>query len=115
MGIIGDIKSIGEIVQKADNIELYRKILDLQYEAMNVIEQLNELKEENRILKEKLKTVENLTFKGNMYFKNGVNEPFCSKCWDADSKLVRLHGDGAGWFQCPLCKTIVHNEVQIFL
>jgi hypothetical protein len=110
MSIIGDIKSIGEIVQKADNIELYRKILDLQYEAMNVIQQMNELKEQNRVLKEKLETVENLTFKDKVYFKNGDSEPFCSKCWDADSKLIRLHGDGEGWFQCPSCKTVVNNE-----
>jgi len=110
LSIIGDIKSISEIVQKADNIELYRKILDLQYEAMKVIEKMNELKEENRLLMEKLENVENLTFKDKMYFKNGDSKPFCSRCWDADSKLIRLHGDGEGWFQCPSCKTIVNNE-----
>jgi len=108
VSIIGDIKSIGEIVQKADNIELYRKILDLQYEAMNVIERMNELIEENQLLKEKLKTVENLTFKDKMYFIKGDNDPFCSRCWDTDTKLIRLHGDGKGWFQCPSCKTIVN-------
>jgi hypothetical protein len=103
------IKSIGEVIQKADNIDLYRKLLDLQAEAITVLEKLSELKKENKGLKEKLETGK-LTFKDKMYFLKGDKNPFCSKCWDVDGKLIRLHGDGEGWFQCPACKTVVHEE-----
>ncbi|RFB14712.1 hypothetical protein DZB84_14800 [Bacillus sp. HNG] len=109
MSLIGDIKSIAEVVQKADNIELYGKILNLQAEAMDMTQKLNELKEENKALKEKLETKGKLTFKNQMYFLDEDSEPFCSSCWDVKSKLVRLHGDGESWFQCPSCKTVVNN------
>lgn len=52
MGIIDNIKDIASIVQKADNIDLYSRILDLQKEAMDLVWQNNELKSEIRKLKE---------------------------------------------------------------
>jgi uncharacterized protein YfcZ (UPF0381/DUF406 family) len=56
MSLIGDIKSIGEVIQKADNIDLYRKILNLQSEAMSVMESLNEKKRKIGSLKKSLKS-----------------------------------------------------------
>ena len=47
MGLYDSVKEVAGIIQKADNIELYSKILDVQKEAIDLIE-------ENRKLKNKI-------------------------------------------------------------
>lgn len=108
MSIIDDIKSIAKTIQQADNIELYQKILNVQAEALEVVEQNNKLRDENHELKEKLKIKENLKHERNSYWieSDGKNDgPFCSRCWDVDKNLVRLHPCGnPAYYDCPNCK-----------
>ena len=47
LGLYDSVKEVAGIIQKADNIELYSKILDVQKEAIDLIE-------ENRKLKNKI-------------------------------------------------------------
>ena len=113
MNIIDNIKSVAKIIQKADNIELYQKILDVQAEALEVVEENNKLREENGKLKEKLEIKKKLKYKDNAYWiestdkKEGEkDEPFCSRCWDVDKNLVRLHPCGnPAFYNCPNCKS----------
>ncbi len=73
---------------------------------------IQEIEKENRELKEKLEIKENLIFEKNAYWlekENGEKDgPFCSVCWDADEKLIRLRvGDYAlGWALCLKCKNL---------
>ena len=114
MSIIDNIKSVASLIQKADNIELYRKILDLQYEAMELVQQNNELRNQLIELKEKLSTQDSLVFKNNKYWKkiddNKHDGPFCSKCWDVDKKLVRHNNHNSGYMSCPNCNMTVEDE-----
>lgn len=107
MSIIENAKEAVKLVQQIDNIELYRTILNLQAEIMEVVDQNRTLKSENEELKEQLKFKEGLIFEGKAYwFKNseGIKEgPFCSNCWDVKKLSVRLHVDGTYHF-CPNCK-----------
>jgi regulator of replication initiation timing len=113
MSLIDEIKSIAGVIQKVDNIELYRKILDLQAEALELIEQNSSLRAENIRLKEINKIQSNLVFKGNKYWlkkeESKMEGPYCSKCWDSNNKLLRMH-DLDDYFHCPECKTIVYKE-----
>ena len=108
MGIIDDIKSIAKTIQQADNIALYQKILDVQGEALEVVEENNKLREENKELKEKLKIKETLVHDNNAYWiksVEGKDGPFCSRCWDVEKNLVRLHPCGnPADYDCPDCK-----------
>lgn len=114
VGIIENIKSVASVLQKADNIELYRKILDLQYEAMELVQQNNDLKIQITELKDKLSTQENLTFRNNKYWKileaDKQDGPFCSKCWDVERKLVRHQNHNDGYLTCPNCQMTVEDE-----
>lgn len=94
MGFYDNIKDAINIVQKAGNLELYKMLLDLQKDA-------NDLLEENRLLKEKIRSIENikdmnqnLIFTNNCYYRKSENEkidgPFCSTCWDNHNKLIRM-------------------------
>lgn len=48
MGVLDDVKSLAKTVQQIDNVALYRQILDLQGEIMDLVE-------ENRSLKQQLR------------------------------------------------------------
>ena len=113
MGIIDTLKDAVTLVQKADNIELTKKIIALQADVMAVFE-------ENRSLKEKVSGLEGaLELKGKMQFDrdaywmgDGRTEndgPYCSRCYDVDSKPVRMVSRYNDFFKCTQCET----QVQI--
>jgi regulator of replication initiation timing len=114
MSIIENIKSIANILQKADNIELYRKILDLQTDAMELVEQNYELKNEVRELKNKLSFRGNLIHRNNKYWKlndqGDEDGPFCTTCWDVKELLVRLHILNNGYVTCHNCGMTSEDE-----
>lgn len=109
-----DISKILDLIKDPD---LKIKISDLVSENLS-------LKEENFKLKRKLESIENkiaieknLLIEGNLYFMNKENKkdgPFCTKCWDSDKKLVRLHlsdvDQGISHFNCPNCKLWTTNR-----
>ena len=102
MSILDDVKNTVSIIQKIDNIELYRKILDLQSEIIALVE-------ENRLLKAAASIHKDLEFKKEAYWKRYGTEsqdgPFCPKCWDVNQKLVRMLRREGYYPTCPECKT----------
>ncbi|NMO97465.1 hypothetical protein [Paenibacillus lemnae] len=111
--MLQDIKVIGATLMKAGNIELYKQLLDYQADAQKLIDENMKLKEENRVLKEKLMIQSELEFRNNQYFriKDGIKlGPYCTRCWDAESKLINLHQSNDGYSDCPSCKVSVVNN-----
>jgi len=118
MGLIEDAKEAVKLVQKINNIELYHKILDLEAEALELMEKLREKDEKIAQLEEAISIKGNLKFEHSAYWKTDENDkiidgPFCTKCWEIDHKLCRLingvalhSGSGASWqcIQCPKCQ-----------
>jgi regulator of replication initiation timing len=115
MSIVDNVKDVAKIVKQIDNIELYKKILDLQAEAMKLVGENTELKNEIRSLKEKLSLKETLKFRYNVYWrvKDDSKEegPFCSKCWDTEEKLVHMIiKDDDSWARCPACRLAIEKS-----
>lgn len=107
MGVVETVKDVAELVQKADNIELYRKLVDLQIQVMEMFAMNRDLQEENRTLRERLAFKADLKFVGNRYIRqtDDGEEEYCSGCYDSEGKAIRLQSTGstsALW--CPLCK-----------
>lgn len=107
MSIIDGIKDIANIVRKADNIDLYRQILELQQEALELVEENFNLKKELREAKESTELQERLIFENNTYFikdEHKTEGPYCATCWDNEKKLIRMfdYGDGIGHY-CNVC------------
>lgn len=112
MGIIEDVKEAVKLSQQVNNVDLYRKLVDLQLEVMELTEQL---KEKNNTI-EKLEAAFEL--KGKMiciesvYWLKDENDkikdgPFCSKCFEVDHiqcRLARLPRDSRPSLKCPNCK-----------
>jgi len=117
MAIFDELRSIGKVLQEAGKIEQYQQILEAQKELLEMQKEIQKLEKENRGLKEKLEIKENLEYddKNNVYWsKKGGEEkdgPFCSRCWDVDKKLVRLHPTGIeGSLICPQCEKRVSSR-----
>lgn len=103
MGILDTAKEAVQLVQKIDNVELYKTILDLQSDALKVMEDNAELREQNKALEEAFKIKDTLVFENNAYFT--VHEekkagPYCTYCWDKERQLVCLHKDEKNWWWC---------------
>ncbi len=107
MGLYDGIKDVAKVMQQADNIELYRQLLDLSAQALEMQAEIGRLKEEN----EKLKKEQDISQKVIRHIEPCItlkgDEPtlyYCSHCWDAERLLVQLDcNDYNGDFECPHC------------
>ncbi|MBU6500854.1 MAG: hypothetical protein KGJ89_01900 [Patescibacteria group bacterium] len=117
MSIIDDIKSAAEVLRKADNIELYQKLLTAQKQALEIMEENRNLKEENRNLLKKIKIKGDMYLRNDAYWgsKDGKEEgPFCTRCLNVESIPVLLHQQGnPAYYQCPNCKSSIKARPEL--
>ena len=109
MDILDNAKDIYALIKKLGNQDLLEKMADLR-------DQILELREENRSLKEKLSVQEtyDMYFKNNMYWDaNKKDGPYCSKCWDDNKKAIRLQKQNDEYY-CPVCCKKIIKEVVDF-
>ena len=117
------------MLSKIDNIELYRKILDLQSE---VIELHSNLIEKDTLIREKEKQISKLKKAMQLkekviriedsYFEldnkgRPIGDPYCSHFMEVENLAVHLHRNprsvpGYGGF-CPACQNNVHVYLRI--
>jgi hypothetical protein len=88
--------------------ELIGALADVKMQFADVRELLIEKDDEIRKLKDDLKVRENLVFEMPYYWIKTKDDkkdgPFCQACYDKNNKLIRLQGDGTGFWQCQVCK-----------
>lgn len=112
MAIFDELKSVGKVLQEAGKIEQYKQILEALEKLLDMQKRIVDLEDKNKILNEKIKAKESLSYESNVYWINGDNKdgPFCSRCWDKNKELIRMHPMmNTAYVQCPECK----NSVQI--
>lgn len=87
MSIYGLIKDAASIAQKADNIDLYRKLLDVSAQALEMQNELYRLNNEISELK-KIQDLLPLIERHKEAFITRKDENgglrYCSHCWDAE-------------------------------
>ena len=52
MGLYEGIKDVAKVIQQADNIELYRQLIDLSAQALDMQNEISRRSEERRVGKE---------------------------------------------------------------
>jgi hypothetical protein len=118
MGYYENIRELISIAQKADNIDLYRRILDLQAEIQEMASKLLEREDTIRTheatiaeLEEKFALKDRLVFYSGSYFltdEHGRPEgrAFCARCWEVDHRTIHVHQDPRARqvSVCPECK-----------
>ena len=109
MGIYDGIKDVAKVMQQADNIELYQKLLDLSAQALDMQDEIAKLREENKELKNK----NTISGKIMRHEPKDRTEPFitlsddetgikyCARCFEIHNKLIQLDYFG----ECPQCIT----------
>jgi hypothetical protein len=108
MGIIENAKDVAALVKGIGDMDLYKKILALEMEIMELTR--DKARSDGRIeeLERMLHFKENLTFDAPFYWRAGDKAPYCPGCWDERHKavrvVVRVENDNGVWFDCPVCK-----------
>lgn len=118
MGLYEGIKDAAKIVQQLDNIDLYRKLIDLSAQALEMQNEISRLTNEIRELK-KIKDLSDRIIRHEQPFLTLQDENpsicYCSRCWDADNKLVQVHCNiYDGRFECPNCDNIGTYDLHLY-
>jgi hypothetical protein len=107
MGLYEAVKDVAKLAQQADNIDLYRRLLDLSAQALDMQDEISKLKNENAELK-KRRDVSNEIVRHKepcITLKNDADKLYyCSHCWDSQQLLIQLNCHHNGTFECPHCK-----------
>ena len=122
MGFYDAFKDVLNVAQKADNIELYRQLLDLSAQALDLQAENAKLKEENAQLKKNKVDEERLVRHKQPYLTmrdDSQQIKYCSVCWDTSRKLVQMREmeeSSYSWsditFYCHNCKSNCHPDQQ---
>ena len=111
MGVYEGIKEAVRIVGEIDNSELYSKLIDVQKEILDLIEENKRLKEEiQRFMdnKELEKEFEYPPGKSYILHKKGNTEiKLCTTCWNSkDNKysVISMHPSNR-FLECRICKS----------
>lgn len=106
MGLYEGIKDVAKVIQKADNVDLYRQLIELSAQALDMQNEITRLTNENLELKKSKDLSDKIerhlepyiTLKGNT-----EQILYCSHCWDYEQKLIQVKCYDTGSFKCTHC------------
>ena len=101
--------------KQAENIPLFEKIIETQVQILDLINENENLKRENRELKDKKIKLDNVERHSDAYItlKDDTEKIiYCSCCFDKDGKLVQAQIDEWGRYICPACKYIGYYDKE---
>lgn len=107
MSVVDNLKDIVSLVKKIDNIELNRRIVNLESEVFDLIRENRDLNDKVEELKTLFAISKKMIFKSPFYYTEGDEIPYCPKCWETEKKAIHLLVEdvAAGLrYDCPNCK-----------
>lgn len=110
MGLYDAMKDAVSLAQKADNIELYRQLLDLSAQALDLQAEVARLREENAELKKQHVLEDDIEYNVDAFVtRKSDAKPikYCAACWVDKGKLIPLQDVKWDNYDCPLCKAHV--------
>ena len=117
MSLYDALKDVIGIAQKSDNIELYRQLLDLGAQALEMQAEIAALREENSELKRTRDLENEIQYHLDAYVTKTTDTipiKYCAACWVDKKKLVPMQDVGMANYKCPLCQShIVDNEKHL--
>lgn len=101
--------SVFELYKKGSNLEAEQKLQELQEAFIELKSENLDLREQLLEFREKSKIKDDLFYEAPFYYKkeeDSTDGPFCQKCFDDQSKLIRLievdHTRGSHY--CKVCE-----------
>ena len=116
MWLYDAIKDVAKLAQKADNLELYRQLLDLSAQALDLQAENTKLREENAELKKRRDLANEIVRHKEpcITLKNDdKNLYYCSHCWDSQQSLIQINCHENGTFECPHCKATGNYDNEL--
>lgn len=114
MSFYDAFKDVISVAQKADNVELYRQLLDLSAQALDLQAEVSKLREENAALKEKANRKENIVRHAGAYITladDPLSVPYCAVCYGKDDKLLQLQDYDDCYYRCYNCGQYIEKKV----
>lgn len=111
MSVISNAKEIADLVKKLGDIELYKKIVELEGEIIEITRANHTLELRVEELTKSLEKTEHMNFKEPFYYVDGDSVPYCPNCWEGDKLTVHLfncgyyRSTGDTKFICHQCKS----------
>lgn len=90
MGIIDNAKELADLIQKAGNTDLYRRIVELQGEVVSLAGKNVQLETDLATAKSLLAQRAQMQYRDSYYWVAGDEVPFCPKCWEVDRIQTHL-------------------------
>lgn len=117
MGVIDNVNDVAKLVKDLGNMDLYRQILDLQGEIMELTQTNRDLQTKVSELKHTLIQIRKMKFRSPFYYADGDNVPHCPRCGEVDKQSVHfpepLSVHVGIRYDCPQCKTtIIHPRAR---
>lgn len=105
MGVVDNVREIADLVKKVGDVPLYRKIVDLEGEVLDLTRRNRELEHSMEELRESLRFTEELKFRAPFYWVIGDGTPYCPKCWEDRKKAIHLQllNPANQYYRCPVC------------
>lgn len=107
MGVVENMKDVAELVKKFNDIDLNRRILNLENEVLDLSRDKRRAEEKVEELERTLKFKGELKFKEPFYWLQGDAVPYCPACWEDKNKAVHIaysHKNNAGeYWHCNTC------------
>lgn len=93
MSLYDGIKDVAKVMQQADNIDLYMRLLDLSSQALDMQAEIAKLREENAELKKKRDLDEQIVRHKSPYITllgKPQNICYCAVCWGKSHSLIQM-------------------------
>lgn len=106
MSLYDGIKDVAKVMQQADNIDLYMRLLDLSSQALDMQAEIAKLREENIELKKSKDIDGDIEYHVDPFItRQSDTKPikYCAACWVDKKKLVPLQYEYENLYCCPLC------------
>jgi hypothetical protein len=109
MGVVENLKDIADLVKKAGEVDLYKKISAAEDEVRELTRDKRRLEDRVEELDRALRFKEETVFKAPFYFlKEGEQTPYCAHCWEKSKQAVHVvfqfdNEERTRW-DCPGCK-----------
>lgn len=105
MSILSNAKEIADLVKQLGDIELYRKIVELEGEIIDLTRSNREMEDQIEGLRSQLRKTSEMNFRPPFYFIDYDSTPYCARCWEVDGLQVHLTDTktmGSPW-KCASC------------
>ncbi|MEJ1361003.1 MAG: hypothetical protein RPU61_13005 [Candidatus Sedimenticola sp. (ex Thyasira tokunagai)] len=109
MSVISNAKEIADLIKKLGDVELYRKIIELEGQIIEITREKHSLEERTQELSKTLQIKDAMQFKQPFYYQEDDAVPFCAHCWEVDNLAIHIIMEGgynAGTrHHCHKCNT----------